>query len=244
MSLNHSHFPDWLANNWVFRKLFLFRKIFLSKTRSHHYGQQAEDVSIAKFVPKQKEGFFVDVGCFHPVKYNNTYSLYKRGWRGVNVDIDAIKIEGFNWVRKKDHNVCLAVSQEEGEITYWSNGIYTPTTTLDEDFAENRRKRGKKYQYIKKTTKSKPLTLILDESPFKDQKIDLLSIDVEGFDHDVLLSLDFEKYSPRLVVIESQMNRFSDIQKEDTYLFLTGKGYELVNWMGMSLLFLREHSSS
>jgi FkbM family methyltransferase len=196
----------------------------------------AEDVSIVKFFPKNEKGFFVDVGCFHPIKYNNTYRLYKKGWRGINIDIDAIKIEGFNWVRPKDQNICVAVSQEEGEVSYWSNGFYTPTITLDENFAKS--KEGKKYQYIKKTTKSKPLTQIIDESSFANRRIDFLTIDVEGFDHEVLLSLDFEKYSPKLIAFESQMNRFSDIIEEDSYKFLMSKGYELVNWVGMTLLFL------
>jgi hypothetical protein len=31
-------------------------------------------------------GFFVDVGCFHPLFYSNTWKLYKKGWRGVNID--------------------------------------------------------------------------------------------------------------------------------------------------------------
>ena len=50
-----------------------------------------------RFFPKKYKGFFVDVGCFHPIKYNNTYRLYRKGWRGVNIDIDAIKIEGLKY---------------------------------------------------------------------------------------------------------------------------------------------------
>ena len=235
MSFNHSHISPAIAENWFFRKAFLLRKLFLSKNKSSHYGQMGEDIFIKNFFQKEKKGTYIDVGCFHPIKYNNTYVLYKMGWRGINIDIDDIKIEGFRWLRSQDHNVCSAVSQQKGVVSYWSNGFYTPTITMDEEFVKN--KHGKKYQYIKKTTTSKPLTQIIDESPFSNQEIDFLSIDVEGFDYNVLSSLDFKKYSPTLIAIESQKDNFTDIQKEDSYQYLISKNYELVNWVGMTLMF-------
>ena len=35
---------------------------------------------------KIKKGVYVDVGCNHAVKQNNTYLLYKKGWRGIGID--------------------------------------------------------------------------------------------------------------------------------------------------------------
>lgn len=195
----------------------------------------AEDVVLKKFFPKKYKGFFVDVGCFHPVKYNNTYAFYKRGWTGVNVDIGDIKIEGFNWMRPKDTNVCCAVSNDEGELHYWSNGFYTPTITMDEEFVKS--KEGAKYQYVKKTINAKKLTTILNESKYKDRQIDLLSVDVEGHDYYVLKSLDFEKYRPKVIAVETQFDTFEQVQQENTYLFLLAQGYQFVNWVGMTLIF-------
>tara|TARA_B110000879_G_scaffold201693_1_gene277102 strand:+ start:1002 stop:1208 length:207 start_codon:yes stop_codon:yes gene_type:complete len=50
----------------------------------------AEVVAIKRMFPK-KYMFFVDIGCFHTTKYNNTYVYYKKGYRGINIDIDRIK---------------------------------------------------------------------------------------------------------------------------------------------------------
>ena len=236
MDINHIHLPEWLVNNWLFRKLFLLRKLFLSRVSFKHYGQMAEDICLQKFFPDLREGFFVDVGCFHPIKYNNTYFLYrKRAWRGINIDIDSIKIEGFNIVRPKDINICQAVSSSTGELTYWTNGFYTPTVTLEKDFAKERS--GKKYQYISKTVKTEPLTHIIDRTKFKDRTIDLLSIDVEGHDVHVLAGLDFERYAPKIIAVETQLKDFQDIQQEATYKLLASKGYTLANWVGMTLIF-------
>ena len=231
MGLNYSNLPDWLANNPVFRGLFLFRKLFIIKKKFSHYSQFAEDVSIIRHFPKHFKGFFVDVGCFHPVKYNNTYRLYRKGWRGVNIDIDTIKIAGFKWLRPGDVNISCAVSNQRGELTYWSNGFYSLTITLDEAFASG------KPGYKKKTVKSDTLSNILDNTRYKNQKIDFLTIDAEGHDFEVLESLDFERYQPQLIAVETHQERLEAVEQERLFGFLTERGYSLVNWVGLTLLF-------
>lgn len=236
MGLNYTNLPDWLANNVLFRSLFLFRKLFIIKKKFSHYSQFAEDVSVIRHFPKHHKGFFVDVGCFHPVKYNNTYRLYKKGWRGVNIDIDSIKISGFNILRPGDVNVACAVSNQSGTLSYWSNGFYSLTITLDENFAKG------KSGYQKKTVKADTLTNILDATKYKGQKIDFLTVDAEGHDFQVLTSLDFERYQPELIAVETHQERLEDVQKEETFKFLSDKGYSLVNWAGLTLLF--KHKSA
>lgn len=57
---------------------------------------------------------FVDIGCFHPTKYNNTDVYCNKGYRGINIDIDRIKIKRFNWVRKGWHQYCQRSEQSKG----------------------------------------------------------------------------------------------------------------------------------
>ena len=42
------------------------------------------------------DGFYVDVGCFHPKKHSNTYLLYKRGWSGINIDVEKTNLHHIN----------------------------------------------------------------------------------------------------------------------------------------------------
>jgi len=230
MSLNYTNLPSWLANNAVFRKLFLLRKLYVSKTKFSHYSQFAEDISICRFFPKRHIGFFVDVGCFHPKKYNNTYSLYRRGWRGINIDIDSIKIDGFNVVRPADINIQSAVSNSSGTITYWANGFYSLTTSLDTAFTEG------KEGYIQKTVNCEKLSALIDSTKYKNRKIDLLSVDAEGHDLVVLQSLDFGRYDPSLIAVEIHETTLPKIMNNDLYVFLLNKGYALVGWCGLTLL--------
>ena len=54
----------------------------------------------------------MDLGAYHPMKYNNTYLLYKLGWRGINIDLNQTSIDMFNIVRKEDTNICTLISDE------------------------------------------------------------------------------------------------------------------------------------
>lgn len=233
MKLSYTHLPDWLKRNWLFRKLFLLRKLFLTRTTSRHRGQSAEDVFINREFPKKYKGFFVDVGCFHPYKYNNTYGLYKRGWRGVNIDIDAIKIEGFNMVRSSDTNIQRAVSKQPGELTYYTNGFYSLVVTLNEDFTKER----PKYDYRPAKVQADTLTNILNGTKYNNRQIDFLTVDAEGYDLAVLQSLDFDRYAPKLIAVEIHAITIDTVLKDELYRFLNSKGYQLVNWVGQTLMF-------
>jgi hypothetical protein len=234
MNLSYAHLPPWLAENRLFRRLFLFRKMYLTRRRGSHYSQFGEDISIARQFPRQGEGFFVDVGCFHPIKYNNTYRLYRRGWRGVNIDLDPVKVEGFDMVRPEDVNVACAISDSPGETDVWSRGFYSLTTTLDETFAETR-----EGDFRRRTIEADTLTNVLDRTEFRDRPIDFLTVDAEGYDLAVLKSLDFERYRPGLVAVELHKPTLTAVQGDPLYRFLTDRGYDIVNWTGPTLLFKR-----
>ena len=55
----------------------------------------------------------MDIGCFHPIRYNNTYLLYKSGWRGINIDLNPLTIELFDFLRTEDININAAISDTE-----------------------------------------------------------------------------------------------------------------------------------
>ena len=228
---NHKHLPEWLENNVLVQNLLLFRKLYLTRHKKSFYGQEAEDIALKRIVPRGVNGFYVDVGCFHPIKYNNTYFFYKQGWRGINIDIDPIKIKGFNWVRKEDTNIVRAVSGEKGEIKYWTNGFYSLVNTLEGDA------RNDEYEYIQKTAQADTLSNIIDSTKYKDRQIDLLSIDAEGHDMVVLKSLDMERYQPKVIVFETNAGELKNVLKSDVYKYLTALDYDLVNWIGLSLIF-------
>jgi hypothetical protein len=79
--------------------------VFLTRSSLRYWSQYGEDIVLDRVLNLKRKGFFVDVGCYHPVQYSNTYKLYRLGWRGINIDLDAIKIEAFNLRRPGDVNM-------------------------------------------------------------------------------------------------------------------------------------------
>ena len=227
-------------NNWLLRKLFLFRKIWLSRTSFRHYSQYGEDVPTYIHLAPIKQGFFVDVGCFHPIKYNNTYRWYRKGWRGVNIDLDPIKIEAFQMVRPKDENLVYAIDRNgDGELRdCYSFGRYSLLSTLDSEFAESQVKLGRQYTIHKVPVAT--LDYVLDRTRFSGRKIDLLSVDAEGHDLAILQSLSFERYSPGLILVELHLTPIGKVMASPLYRYLGDKGYDLVNWVGPTLVFKRK----
>ena len=232
MKLDHAHLPNWLTSSWLFRKLFLLRKVYFTRRRFGHYGQFAEDVAVRRLFPRHFKGFYVDVGCYHPAKFNNTYALYRRGWRGINIDLDAIKIEAFDMARPGDVNVARAISDEAGEVRAWSSGFFALGSTLDESFT---REQDARWRPV--TVRCDTLTHVIDATRYKDRRIDFLSVDAEGHDLQVLESLDFERYRPTVVAVELHRATLSEVTGDPLYRFLNERGYELVNWTGLTLLF-------
>ena len=125
--------PFWLEHNKWFQKLYALRRVL-------HYSSGAWFSDTDKFlislttygVLNSDDGFFVDVGCFHPVKMNTTYCLYRRGWRGINVDVDKVKIEVFKIKRPKDINIACGVSERKGIVEYWKCGFWSPYNSFEE----------------------------------------------------------------------------------------------------------------
>ena len=55
--------------------LYWKHKNFLPKKQYSCFG---EDLFIKDFFEKDKKGYYVDVGSYHPFFWNNTYLLYKK----------------------------------------------------------------------------------------------------------------------------------------------------------------------
>jgi len=71
------------------------------------------------------------------------------------------------------------------------------------------------------------LTEVLDTYLPEDIEIDFLSVDVEGLDFQVLKSNNWNKYKPKVVLVESLDFSFHNLDNSEIYRFLVAKGYHL-----------------
>ena len=87
-----------LSNNILY-KIYLYYNLFYryrAFKKKLTYSQNQEDLFIDDYFKNLKNGFYVDIGCYHPIRYNNTALLFNRGWKGVNIDMNQTSIDLFN----------------------------------------------------------------------------------------------------------------------------------------------------
>ena len=237
-----------LKNKYLSRKNINFFKILyffyqylksikiLRKRRSH--SNWGIDIMADDYFKNKKKGFFIDVGCHHPLLNNNTYILYKKSWRGINIDLDFGAIDMFNFFRKDDTNIQAALSNSAGK----KNLFFFHNRSAINTLSQNAKNKARQVRKIETFT----LNNIIENSQFKNKEIDFLSIDVEGTEMDVLQGLDFNKYKPKLVVLEFISLNVSEYynQKIDNILnssinkFMENKNYKLVNWIHDDLVYV------
>ena len=228
------------TNGFNFFKFFYYNFQFLkSKIKPRVVNSNwGLDLIVNVILRNIKKGVYVDVGCHHPLINNNTYYLYKRGWNGINIDLDFNSIEMFNYFRPGDDNYKTAVSNKKGDAKLYFFHNRAPKNTINK-----LNSRGAKS--VKKIQTEK-LDDILKKSKIKIKKIDFLTIDVEGNELNVLKGLNFNKYEPKVISIElinKNLNSFYDqkieyIQKSKIYKFLVKKNYKLANWIHDDLIFV------
>ena len=210
--------------------LRILSKTYISRIFRIHYSQFGEDVILRDFIKKQKKGFYVDVGCWHPKRFSNTYWLYKRGWRGINIDMEHMKIAMFNLSRKQDINVVAAISDRKKKLYIQRTYNFDLGSSLVKKYSE----------LAKNSIITKTLNEVIGATKYKDHKIDLLSIDAENHDYFVLNSLNWKKYNPKWVIVESWETNIHKILNSKINKFMEDKGYLIVSWTVKSLIYAKK----
>jgi FkbM family methyltransferase len=232
-------------NNFL-KSLYFFVHRFYNRKNSVHksFTRYGLDLLLKHFFRDKKDGIYIDVGCFHPKLGNNTYLLYKKGWRGINIDVDSHSIEIFNYLRPRDYNKQIAVSDKSGEVDLY---FYHDRSAINTLSKETFGSRGGKSLDIKKI-KSETLNSIIENSPFKDNKIDFLTIDVEGYEINVLKGFDINRYKPDIIILEFidnsvkkqefYNNKIQNLINSEIYKYMSENNYSFVNWVGFDLVFI------
>lgn len=165
------------------------------------YSQEGEDLVLSRFFAGKKDGFYIDVGAHHPFRFSNTALFHQRGWKGVNIDPTPGTAILFDRYRPLDVNIECGISTASESLEFFT--FNEPAlNTFDSEIAAEHAAGGKWKQLDKKMVPNRTLKEVLDTHLPKGQKIDFLTIDVEGFDYEVLSSNDWSKYLPEVIVIE------------------------------------------
>lgn len=178
----------------------------LSRSTGPHYkksySQCGEDliVQFALETMRVTKPAYLDIGAHHPTLLNNTYIFYRAGARGVNVEPDPALIGRFHRARPADVNLNCGIGPEEGTLELHVMSVPTLNTFSAEQAQRYCEEHG--FRVMRKVpVPVKRFDQVVSEY-FK-QAPDFISLDAEGADLPILRSIDFGKYRPRVVCVET-----------------------------------------
>lgn len=187
------------------------------------FSQEGEDLILGRYFESRRTGFYVDVGAHHPFRFSNTYFFFLQGWRGLNIDASPGAMARFRRFRPGDINLEMGVGERSTNIPFYM--FDEPAlNTFDSDLA-NERNRPPRQIVRTVNLPVEPLGTILDKNLPPQQRIDFLSIDVEGKDLEVLRSNNWQAFRPEIVVVETMSENIDALSHSPHHQFMLACGY-------------------
>ena len=210
------------------------------------HAQNFEDVMLWRCFGQLKSGFYIDIGADDPIIDSVTKSFYDNGWSGINIDPSENSFTKLQEARMRDINIQVAVDAQEGLIDFW-NVPKTGLSTAIEEFADQHELAG--FEVNLASVKTRTLKDICEE--FVKSPINFMKIDVEGFEKQVLLGANFDKFRPMVILVEttepnSQVENYIQweyILEENDYQFCYGDGLNRF-YLASESSFLKVHFMS
>lgn len=190
-----------------------------------HFGQSGEEAILNRIFAGKRNGFYVDIGAFHPTQISNTFLLHNFfGWSGINIDASKQAIEAFKISRPDDINLNVAIGAKEGaqKLTVYSDPA---RNTFSNKNRERQKKKGDTVIVGTEMVSVKPLKKVLDEYLPRGKHIDVLDIDIEGYDLEALKTNDWNKYRPSVILIEDYAINTKGFKDSDVYKFMKTVDY-------------------
>jgi FkbM family methyltransferase len=229
---------DYLVTNYLLPK---------SKT---FYAQSGEDLILSHLFAKLgiDKPNYLDIGANDPKFISNTYKLYRKGCTGILVEPNPIICKLLKKKRPRDIvlNFGVGINNIIKAKFYLfpkdSNGLST-FSEKDAMYWQEVGMKGHGKIYFEDIIEVDlvPINEILHKYFIDLNKtIDFISLDVEGLDLEILRSIDFKRYKPRIICVETLQYSLDQLeQKNDEIItFLLENNYSVYADTHVNTIFL------
>jgi FkbM family methyltransferase len=203
-----------------------------------------EDCVLYELFNGQTTGYFIEVGAFDGYRFAVTYAFEAMGWDGLLIEGIPERAEACRTRRPHSTVVHSALSRRGSTGTTQFTVVedhhdgmlsYNTTDQTHLQALAHNKAASRKVDV--------PLTW-MDALLEKDKanlakhggEVDFAVIDVEGGELEVLEGFDLEKYRPKVLLLED------NVQRDDSALgrYMKTKPYEMVGWLAVNRIYLRK----
>jgi FkbM family methyltransferase len=167
---------------------------------------------------------YCDVGANHPMQLSNTFLLYDIGASGVLIEPDPDLCRELERTRPRDTVINAGVAFDQrrsAKLQRLTSRVFNTFSTNQASNIVNDSKNWQPYQRQEVVDEIEipliPLNDILAQ--YFANGIDFMSIDTEGVELQILQSIDFGRFKPKLICVENSDN-FSSILGPAGYDFV------------------------
>lgn len=203
------------------------------------YSQCGED-SVVDYILRLKgvgKISYLDIGGYDPFLLSNTALFYTNGSSGVIIEPNAAYASRFRQLRPRDTVCQMAIGPSKGKLEYFCFNDPTLNTASKDEMLSLL-----SLGYILVDTIEVAVMTINDiiAEYFNSACPDLISLDAEGMDFEIIKTLDFLSYRPRVICMETA--RFSPVGRgtkiEPSIEFLESQGYIEYAFTGLNSIFI------
>lgn len=196
------------------------------------YSQENQELLVRHFFNDRRDGFYFDIGCYDYKETSTTYFLEEHlGWSGIGVDAEGIHRKGWEQYRPRSKFFEFAVTDQSNQTIKFFRAYGLSATELDTESL------GVWEDALKiKAAEVEVPTITMDDLLDREgvEKVDFLSMDINGAEIIALEGFDIERFHPDLVHVEAPEHRQEQLlsyfgqhgyRRIDEYL-----QYDQVNW--------------
>jgi len=218
-----------------------YRGLNMKPHDRYKHDELYEKKQIRDFFKNKKNGICVEVGSNEPIG-DGSQSWHLESlldWRCFLIEPNLALYNKTKKLRPNAKILNYACVEPENSCEFLNlhipisheGDLVTGHASVEKNIDEHNYSNFESYQIMGKT-----LSEILNE--FGVHEIDLLSIDVEGYEFEVLQGLDYKKYRPSLILLEDKHLYMTK------HFFLLKKGYRLVQRLNRNCWYVRKDIKS
>jgi FkbM family methyltransferase len=180
----------------------------LARGYSSQYGQDLFLEGFLHFLPKKHKYIFIDIGAYDGLTLSNSFFLDSNDmWEGVCIEANPRVFTKLVHNRIKPKALNFAISDSDGEADFISNSGYSEMLSgLKAEFSS---KHSKRIQFDNNHFGGDSKLISVPKKHFGNlleqleiQEVDLLMVDVEGGEYAIISSIDFDKVSISVILVE------------------------------------------